>query len=62
MQSRLNTVQDEQGRRLTEQQEIIGRWTEHCSELYNHQINGTPAFLRARNQRMTMTSRFCAKK
>ena len=30
---------------LTEEQEIIGRWAEYCSEFYNHQINGDPSVL-----------------
>ena len=44
-QSRASTVQDKQGKCLTEEQEIIDRWTEYCSELYNHQINADPSGL-----------------
>ena len=42
-QSRVNTVQDKQGKCLAEEQEIIGRWTEYCSEFNNQQINGDPS-------------------
>ena len=44
-QSRVSTVQDKQGKCLTEEQEMTGRWTEYCSELYNLQINADPSGL-----------------
>ena len=39
-QSKTNTVQDKNGKCLTEEQDILKRWTEYCSELYNHQTTG----------------------
>ncbi|CAM1325864.1 Uncharacterised protein r2_g3476 [Pycnogonum litorale] len=41
----VSTIQDKTGKCLTEQQEILQRWTEYCSELYNYQSNGDPAVL-----------------
>ena len=34
-QGRFSTIQDKSGKCLTEEQEILSRWTEYCSELYN---------------------------
>ena len=31
---------------LTEEKEINNRWTEYCSDLYNHQSNGEPSILK----------------
>ena len=36
------TVQDRSGKCLTEEQQILNRWTEYCSELYNYKANGDP--------------------
>ena len=36
-QGRSTTIQDKSGRCLTEEQEILSRWTEYCSELYTHE-------------------------
>ena len=33
------------GKCLTEEWEILNRWTEYCSELYNHKANGDPSVL-----------------
>ena len=44
-QSRVSTIQDKQGKCLTEEKDIINRWTEYCSELYNHRIQGDPSIL-----------------
>ena len=44
-QSRVNTIQDNQGRCLTETQDILNRWSEYCAELYNHQTLGDPNVL-----------------
>ena len=33
------------GKCLTEEREILNRWTEYCSELYNHKANGNPPVL-----------------
>ena len=38
-------VQDRSGKCLTEKRQILNRWTEHCSELYNHKANGDPSVL-----------------
>ena len=39
------TVQDRWGKCLTEEREILNRWTEYCTELYNHKANGDPSVL-----------------
>ena len=35
-QGRTTTIQDKEGKCLTEEQDILKRWTEYCSELYTH--------------------------
>ena len=44
-QSRTSTIQNKSGKCLTEQQDIINRWTEYCSDLYNYLISKDPAML-----------------
>ena len=39
------TVQDCSGKCLTEERQILNRWTEYCSELYNYKANGEPSVL-----------------
>ena len=39
------TDQDRSGKCLTEEREILNRWIEYCSELYNHKANGDPLVL-----------------
>ena len=39
------TVQDRSGKCLTEEREILNRWTEYCTELYNHKANEDPSVL-----------------
>ena len=39
------TAQDRSGKCLTEEREILNRWTEYCTELYNHKTNGVPSVL-----------------
>ena len=39
------TVQDRSGKCLIEDWEILNRWTEYCTELYNHMANGDPSVL-----------------
>ena len=39
------TVQDRSGKCLTEERQILNRWTECWSELYNHKANGDPSVL-----------------
>ena len=34
------TILDKNNKELTEEQDILARWTEYCAELYNHQIQG----------------------
>ena len=43
-QGRFATVQDRSGKCLTQEQEILSRWIEYCSELYNHESCGVNIF------------------
>ena len=43
-QGRTTTIQDKAGKCLTEEQDILKRWTEYCSELYTH-TTGDPKVL-----------------
>ena len=44
-QGKVSTIQDKNGKCLTEDQEVLQRWTEYCSELYQHQSRGDQAVL-----------------
>ena len=44
-QRKASTVQDRSGKCLTEEPEILNRWIEYCSELYNHKANGDPSVM-----------------
>ena len=44
-QGKATTVQDRSGKCLTEEREILNRWTEYCTELYNQKANGDPSIL-----------------
>ena len=44
-QDRSSTIQDRSGKCLTYEQEILSRWTEYCSDLYNHESCGDNAVL-----------------
>ena len=44
-QGKAATLQDHSGKCLTEEPQILNRWTEYCSELYNHKANGDPSVL-----------------
>ena len=44
-QVKATTVQDRSGKCLTEERQILNRWTQYCSELYNHKANGDPSVL-----------------
>ena len=44
-QGKATTIQDRSGKCLTEERQILKRWTEYCSELYNHKANGDPSVL-----------------
>lgn len=39
------TIEDKNGNCLTEEEEIMKRWTEYCTELYNHQTTGDNTIL-----------------
>ena len=40
------TVQDRSGKCFIEERQILNRWTEYCSELYNHKANRDPSVLK----------------
>ena len=44
-QRRSSTIQDSSGKCLAEEKEILSRWTEYCSELYNHESCGDSTVL-----------------
>ena len=44
-QGKATAVQDRSGKRLTEERQILNRWTEYYSELYNHKVSGDPSVL-----------------
>ena len=44
-QDRSSTIQDRSGKCLTEEQEILSRWTNYCSELYRHDSFGDNTIL-----------------
>ena len=44
-QGKATTVQESSGKCLTEETQILNRWTEYCSELYNHKANEDPSVL-----------------
>ena len=44
-QGRSSAIQDKSGKCLTEEKEILSRWTEYCSELCNYESCGDNALL-----------------
>ena len=44
-QGKATTVQDRSGKYLTVERELLNRWTEYCTELYNYKANGDPSVL-----------------
>ena len=44
-QGKSTTIQDKSGKCLTEENEILNRWTEYCSDLYNYETEGDPIVL-----------------
>ena len=44
-QGKATTVQDRSGKCLTEEQQVLNRWTEYRSELYNLEASGDPSVL-----------------
>ena len=47
-QGRSSTIQDKSGKCLNEEKEILSRWTEYCSEVYNYDSRGDNAVLECR--------------
>ena len=45
-QGKATSVQGRSGKCLTEERQILNRWTEYCSELYNYTANGDPSVLK----------------
>ena len=41
-QGKSTTIQNKSGKCLTEENEILNRWTEYCSDLYNYETEGYP--------------------
>ena len=58
-QGRSSTIQDKSGKCLTEEKEILSRWTEYCSELYNYESCGDNAVLDCCVKSTSNTSRIC---
>ena len=44
-QGKSTTIQDKSVKCLREENEILNRWTEYCSDLYNHETDGDPIVL-----------------
>ena len=44
-QGKATTVQDRSGKRLTEERQILNRWTEYCPDTDNYKVNGDPSVL-----------------
>ena len=44
-QLKATTVQGRSGKCLTEERQMLNRWTEYCTELYNHKASGDPPVL-----------------
>ena len=44
-QGKATTVQDRSGKCLTEERQLLNRWTEYCSKLYNYKTSGDPPVL-----------------
>jgi len=55
-QSTATTIKDKNGNNLTEETDILNRWTEYCSELYNYQSKGDTSILT--NQESTNDDNF----
>ena len=45
-QGKATSVQDRLGKCFIKEREILNRWTEYCSELYNHKADGNPSVLK----------------
>ena len=58
-QGRSSTIQGRSGKCVTEEQEILSRWTEYCSDLYNHVSCGDSAVLEAGRETITVLTETC---
>ena len=47
---RINTIQDNKGKNLIEEDATMSRWTEYCTELYNHPVREDTAVLNCINE------------
>ena len=45
-----NIIQNKNGKLLTEEGDILKRWTEYCTELYNFESNGNAKFINNHQQ------------
>jgi len=45
--SRATTIQDKNGVGLTDEKDITNRWTEYCSDLYNHRTQRDPNIIKS---------------
>ena len=61
-QEKATTVQNRSGKCLTEKRQMLNRWTEYCSELYNHKANGDPLVMNCPQKTQRMTTPSLAKK
>ena len=60
-QGKATTVPDRSGKCLKEEQEILNRWTEYCTELYNHKADGDPSILELSPDKHMTTPSFAEK-
>ena len=44
-QGKATNIQDMSGKCLSEENEILNKWTEYCSDLYNYETDGNPIVL-----------------
>ena len=44
-QGKATTIQDHVGKCFTEEREILNRWREYCTEMYNDKANADPSVL-----------------
>ena len=60
-QGKTTTVQDRSGKCLTEERQILNRWTIYCCELYNHKANGDASGLNCPKTQRMITPSFAKK-
>ena len=61
-QGRFSTIQDKSGKCLTEEKEVLSRWTEYCSELCNYESCGDNAVLDCSHPRKKICNRSSVRK